>query len=76
MQKHLEKRFKKKDKKEQESWNDHDILFEWYEENKQDPWSEVISALESYDSSKDEIIKKIKEKIHTIKSQVMSCYVI
>ena len=58
MQKHLEKRFKKKDRKDQESWND--ILYEWYEENKQDPWPEVLSALQSYDGSKDEIVKKIK----------------
>ena len=46
--------------KDNESWND--ILFEWYKENGQDPWPEVVSALESYDGSVDDIIKEIKEE--------------
>ena len=43
--------------KDNESWND--LLFEWY--NGQDPWPEVVSALESYDGSVDDIIKEIKK---------------
>ena len=54
----MEKRFKKKDKKDHDSWND--ILVDWYEENKQDPWPKVVSALESYDGSVDDIVKEIK----------------
>ena len=60
LQKHLEKRFKTKDKKDHETWND--ILVDWYEENKQDPWPKVVSALESYDGSVDDIIKEIKKE--------------
>ena len=60
VQKHLEKRFKRKDEKDHASWND--ILVEWYEENREDPWPGVVSALESYIGSVDDIIKEIKEE--------------
>ena len=43
MLEHLEKRLKKKNKKDNESWND--ILFEWHEENRQYPWPKVVSVL-------------------------------
>ena len=44
------------------TWND--IIEEWYEKNKQDPWPQVVSALESYEDQDDigELVKEIKKK--------------
>lgn len=64
IQKHLEKKFKKNIPKNEmdddcQTWND--LLHEWHKRNKQDPWPEVISALESYEGHEaDDIIQKIK----------------
>lgn len=43
------------------TWND--ILDEWYKKNKEDPWPQVVSVLESYDSSDvNNIIRELKTK--------------
>ena len=40
-----------------------DILDDWYERNKEDPWPGVVSALESYDGCDvDDIVKEIKQE--------------
>ena len=40
-------------------WND--ILDEWYEKNKEDPWPQVVSALESYEGSNvNNTVRKLK----------------
>jgi len=41
------------------SWNE--IFHEWHQKNKQDPWPEVITALESYEGhDTDDIMQEIK----------------
>ena len=43
------------------TWND--ILEEWYEKNKEDPWPQVVSALKSYDGSDvNNIVRELKAK--------------
>ena len=63
MQKHLQKKFKKETKMDDDdvTWND--ILDEWYKKNKEDPWLQVVSALESYDGSDvNNIVRELKAK--------------
>ena len=41
------------------TWND--ILDEWYEKNKEDPWRQVVLALESYEGSDvNNIVRELK----------------
>ena len=43
------------------TWND--ILEEWYEKNKEDPWPQVVSALESYEGSDvNNIVRELKKE--------------
>ena len=68
---YLIKKFKRTIQKEfstddNSSWNDDDILELWYEnkiEKKQDPWPEVMSALDTCTlNSTEEVVKFIKHE--------------